>query len=160
MYSAKQYREDLFFGLYMAVGFTFIAAIPLGLLGLANLIAYVRHRPQELPWSTYWPIVVVVPASYFFAGILATSAAFLLRPLRRNLTGWILTGAIVAAIIYGSVGLALAVFYHPVGAALIDNSSQEELWGMIPLIMALLSPVGAGVGAYMWWRGRKGRPLW
>src|SRR3989442_10647293 len=60
-YSAKQYREDLATALYMAVGLSFIAAIPLAFLGLANLVDLVRQRPLEVPWVTYLAVLLVVP---------------------------------------------------------------------------------------------------
>jgi hypothetical protein len=104
--------------------------------------------------------LLVVPASYFLAAILAGTASYLLRPVRRHLVGWLLTGAVVAALIYGSIGLMLAVFYNPVGAWVLENSSKDETWGMILPIAGLLSPVGALVGAYFWWRDRRGNPVW
>jgi hypothetical protein len=159
-YSAKQYREDLIMALSMALGLTFIAAIPLGLLGIVNIVDVARNRPLELPWVTYLAVLFVVPLSYVLAAITGGTAAFVLRPLRRHVLGWMVTGAIVAALIYGSVGLALAVFYNPVGAVLLEHSTKQEVWALIPPIMAILSPVGALVGVYMWWRARQGRPVW
>jgi hypothetical protein len=159
-YSANQYRADLVMALLMALGFTFIAAIPLGILGIVNLVASIRHRPLELPWPTYLAVVLVVPASYVAAALSGGTAAFLLRPLRGHLIGWMLSGAVVSACIYGSVGLALAVFFNPVGAAILENSTRQEAWNSILPLVALLSPVGALVGGYFWWRDRQGKPVW
>ena len=103
---------------------------------------------------------LVIPGSYFAAALTGGTAAFLLRPVRRWLVGWGVTGAIVAACIYGSVGVALAVFYHPVGAVILENATRAEAWSLIPPMLGFLSPVGALVGFYMGWRDRRGRPLW
>ena len=159
-YSPKQYREDLATALYMAVGLSFIAAIPLALLGFANLVDLVRQRPLEVPWLTYLAVLLVVPASYAAAAITGGSAAFLLRPLRSHVLGWMFTGAVVAAAIYGSVGLALVAFYNPVGALFLEHSTRQEALEMIPFMLVFLAPVGAVVGAYMCWRKRQGRPVW
>jgi hypothetical protein len=145
---------------FMALGLTFIAAIPLGILGVVNLVDLVRHRPLELPWSTYAAVLVVVPASYLTAAITGGTAAFVLRPIRRHMLGWMVTGAVVAAAIYGSVNLALAVFYNPVGALLLEHSTKEEVWDSILPFLAIVTPIGALVGAYMCWRDRQGKPVW
>ena len=143
----------------MALGLTFIAAIPLGLLGIVNLVETVAHKPLELPWITYFATIIAVPASYFLAGLLGATAAFLTRPLRANVLGWVLTGALLTPIAYGSVGLMLAVLYNPVGAAILENSTRQEVWTMIPIIMGLLAPIGAVLGAYAWWRDQRGKPI-
>jgi hypothetical protein len=159
-HSASRYREDLVMALFAALGLTFIAAIPLGLLGIVNLVDLFKRRPLEVPWMTYFAVLLVVPASYFVAAIFAGTAAFLLRPLRSHVLGWMVTGATLAAIIYGSVGLALAVFWNPVGALFLEHSTKAEAWALIPPMMAILSPVGAIVGVYMWSRDRQGKPVW
>jgi hypothetical protein len=159
-YSSRQYRDDLAIGLLMALGLTLIAAIPLAIAGVLNLAALLRHRPLEVPWLAYLAMWVVVPGSYFVAALVGATAAFLLRPLRNSLLGWTLTGAVLAAIIYGSVGLALAIFFNPVGAIVLEHSTREEAWESIPGFVAILSPVGALVGTYIGWRDRRGKPLW
>jgi hypothetical protein len=52
-YSSKQYRQDLTFASLMAVGFTLIAAVPLGLMGIVNVVKLVRTGTADVPWSTY-----------------------------------------------------------------------------------------------------------
>jgi len=69
------------------------------------------------------------------------------------------TGALLTPIAYGSVGLMLAVLYNPVGAAILEDSTRQEVWTMIPIIMGLLAPVGALLGSYAWWRDRQGKPI-
>jgi hypothetical protein len=158
-YTVTQYRADIVKSLYAAVGLTFIAALPLGLLGVVDLVEALSRRPLEVPWGTYFAIIVAVPASYALAAVLAASAAFITRPLRANVVGWVLTGALMTPIVYGSVGLMLAVLYDPVGATFLEHSTRHEVWAMIPLIMGLLAPMGGALGAYAWWRDRKGKPL-
>ena len=143
----------------MALGLTFVAAIPLGVLGIVNLVETVSHHPLEIPWGTYFAIIIAVPASYVLAGVVGASAAFLTRPLRVNVLGWVLTGALLSAIAYGSVGLMLAVWYNPVGATILEDSSKHEVWVLIPIIMGFLAPIGAGLGVYAWWRDRQGKPI-
>jgi len=159
-YSAARYREDVVKAVLAALGLTLIAAIPLGLLGVANLVDLFRHQPLEVPWMTYFASLLIVPASYFLAAIVAGTAVFLLRPLRGHVLGWMVTGAVLAAIIYGSVALALAAFWNPVGALFLEHSTKAEAWALISSMIAILSPVGAIVGAYMWWRDRQGKPVW
>src|SRR5438132_4204689 len=122
-YSGKQYREDLTIAMFMALGLTFVAAVPLGILGVVNLVELVRRRPLQVPWLSYLAVLVVVPACYGAAAITGSAAVFLLRPVRRYMLGWIVTGAVVAGAIYGSVGLALAIFYNPVGALFLEHST-------------------------------------
>jgi len=143
----------------MALGLTFIAAIPLGLLGIVNLIETISHKPLEISWFTYLATISAIPASYFLAAVLGATAAFLTRPLRANVLGWMFTGALLTPIAYGSVGLMLAVLYNPVGAAILEDSTRQEVWTMIPIIMGLLAPVGVLLGAYAWWRDRQGKPI-
>ncbi len=143
----------------MAMGLTFIAAFPLGLLGIVDVVETISRRALEVPWGTYFAIIIAIPASYTFAAVLGASVAFLTRPLRSNVLGWVLTGAVVCAIVYGSVGLMLAVLYNPVGATFLEHSTRQEAWAMIPIIMGLLAPMGGVLGAYAWWRDRQGKPI-
>jgi len=158
-YSLKNYFADLATGMFMAAGLAVIAAIPLGILGVVNLFKFLTHSTLELPWLTYGLTILVVPGSYFAAALIGGTAAFVLRPIRRFLPGAMITGAIVSAAVYATVGFSLAIFYEPVGAYFFEHSSRQETWAMIPDILPFVSPIGAFVGLYVWWRSRRlGRP--
>lgn len=66
-YVRAQLTADLSVGAGMALGFTAIAALPLGGLGLINFVEMVRGRALELPWGAYWVVAAVVPGSYFYS---------------------------------------------------------------------------------------------
>src|SRR6266513_668866 len=83
----------------MAVGLSFIAAIPLALLGLVNLVDLVRQRPLEVPWLTYFAVLLVVPPSYTAAAITGGTAAYVLPPLRSHVPLWMFMLAAVGAVV-------------------------------------------------------------
>jgi len=158
-YTRERLVQDLVMGALMALGLTLVAALPLAFLGLRNLLQALRGR-LEMPWPTYGELWLVIPGSYLVAGLVGAGAVFLLRPVRRGVIGWVLTGMLVAIIAYDTIGLALAVFYDPVGAIILDHSSQADAWALIPFMTACVAVLGAATGAYCWWRARSGNPIW
>jgi hypothetical protein len=155
MYTRKQYRADLFGGAVMAVAFSALAALPLIAVGVVNIFRTARGGAPDPPWGTYLSIWLVVPSSYIVAGLVGANIVFLLRPLRRSLVGWALTGIGVSAAAYGVVGVALALFFDPVGRTFLDNTTPTEAWHMIPWVVVGLSPIGALTGIYMGAKDRR-----
>jgi len=159
VYAARQLRSDLTTALLMAVGFSLLAGAAFAIGGAINVLDLVRGRSVSTPWRTFFLSLLVVLLSYFVAAVGSALLAFLLRPIRRWAIGWAVTGAAVSAAIYGSVALAIAVFYDPVGAFFLDHSTQQEAWDMIPGFLLIMAPIGAVFGVYWWWRARQGRRL-
>jgi len=158
-YSAGQLRSDLTASFFMAAGFSLLAAVPFAIGGVINVLDVVRKKPLSVPWRTYVLSVLVVLLSYFVAAAAGGLFTFALRPARRWFFGWAITGAAISCAIYGSVALAIAVFWDPVGAYFLDHSTHQEAWDSIPGFLELMAPIGAVVGIYYWWRDRQGRPL-
>jgi hypothetical protein len=157
MYTRKQYRADLFGGAVMAVAFSAVTALPLIAVGVVNIFRTARGVAPDPPWDTYLSIWLVVPGSYVVAGLVGANIVFLLRPLRRSLVGWALTGVGVSAAAYGVVGVALALFFDAVGRTFLDDTTRTEAWHMIPGIVTALSPIGALAGIYMGVKDRRQR---
>ena len=158
-YSVQEYRAYLIASGYAAASLTIVAVVLLAIGGIFNLAALAQHKPASIPWSTYGAMWLVIPGSYFLAALVAGSAVYILRPLRRSVLGWALSGAAVGAAIYGMVGLVMVVFYNPVGAYFMDNSSRQDILQMMPGLLAITTPVGAFVGVMMWWKNRRGELL-
>ena len=150
VYTREQLREDQLAGLFMAAAFTMLAGIGFGLAVMANFVQMMRGHSLEVPWSTLGAVALVVVGSYVVAGQLGAFAFFLLRPLRPSLLGWMLTGFWIAFLAYGSVGVALAAFYDPVGRVFLDDSTAAEAWELVRLT-PWLGAFGALAGAWHWW---------
>jgi hypothetical protein len=158
-YSAEQLRSDLATAFLMAVGISMIAAIAFAIGGVVNVLDLIRGKSVSTPWRTYLLSIIVVLLSYCVAAAAAGLLAFILRPARRSIVGWAVTGAAISAAIYGSVGVTIAVFFDPVGAFFLEHTTREEAWSSIPGFLEIMAPVGAVVGVYWWWRDRHGRPF-
>lgn len=148
------YRECARFAFYAAVVLCAISALPFAALAFLDLVALVRRVRPEMPWPELGATVAVVWGAYIVAGQGAAAAFFVLRGTRRWLIGWVVTGYAIAAIIYGTVGLAGAVFWDPVGKELLEEGTRAEAWASIPSVTAVLGCVGAIAGLVMWWRQR------
>jgi hypothetical protein len=146
-------RADLVAGIFMAGLFSCVAAIPFGLVALANLVRLIHKQSPELPWRTLGAMALVVLASYTVASQVGALAFFVLRPLRRSVLGWMATGFVLATIAYGTIGLALAVFYDPVGREFLTNSTEAEAWQMVRFA-PVLGLVGLVAGVWLWWKAR------
>jgi hypothetical protein len=145
--SKAQLFEDLIMALLMAALVGFVAAIPLGLLGLLG-------RQPEVTLSTWLAVFGVVMLSYLIGASTSALAVFLLRPLRGSWVGWALTGAVVGVLVYGTIGLLSVVFYEPVGRTLMTRQgrtpSRQELAHDLPTLMPIFALIGVGGGLY--WR--------
>ena len=137
-------------GFAVAVGFMAIAAVPLGILAIVEAVQALRGRPLEMPSSALGTTVLVVWGSYLVAGQGAALAFYLLRPLRRWFLGWIATGFLIAVIAYGVIGIALALFFDPVGRLFLEHSTAEEAWKLVHFT-PWLGLVGVAAGAWQWW---------
>ena len=98
-------------------------------------------------------MVLVGSISYIVASQTGALAFFVLRPLRRSVLGWMATGFAIAVIAYGTIGLALAIFYDPVGREFLRDSTQQEAWEMVKFT-PLLGIVGVLAAAWQWRKAR------
>jgi len=127
-----------------------IAIAIIVLAGLSTLIGQRKFSGwSQLPLGL--PLVII---GYFTAGAAGGIAFWTLRPLRRWLIGWVLTGFVISALVYGAIGLIGVLGYY-VGANILDLESAAEGWHLIPLISLITGVVpGVPVGIYYWYKNR------
>jgi len=144
-------RRALGGGLLYAAGFSVIAAVMIAIGGVGDLVG----ASKISDWSQFplgFPVVIL---SYVVAGALGGIAFWALKSARRGLIGWLLTGFIIAALVYGSVGLTGVLGFY-FGIDLLDLESAAEGWSFIlPLMLITGVAVGLPGGAYFWYRSRK-----
>ena len=142
--------RDIRDGLLYAAGFSLIAIAIIVLAGLSTLIGQRKFSGwSQLPLGL--PLVII---GYFTAGAAGGIAFWTLRPLRRWLIGWVLTGFVISALVYGAIGLIGVLGYY-VGANILDLESAAEGWHLIPLISLITGVVpGIPVGIYYWYKNR------
>jgi hypothetical protein len=137
----------------MAIGLMAITLIPFGFVTVSNVINAMRGRALELPWASLGVTVLVVWGSYLLASQIGAFAYFLFRPLRPRLFGWLVTGYVLAVVAYGTIAIALALFFDPVGQIFLEDSTRAEAWAMVR-VTPWLGIVGAAGGMWQWWKGR------
>lgn len=145
-------REGLGIGIGMAMGFSAIAALPLGVLGIVMMVETARGSALEMPWSGYGSLLLLVFGSYFVAGAIGGPTFTLLRPLRQWVYGWVVTGIMLAVIAYGTMGVAMAAFFDQAGKYILHDSSQAEAWQMIPWVTTFLGLMGGCFGLAKWFQ--------
>lgn len=109
---------------------------------------------QVTDWDQIPKGLPLVIASYMLGGILGGIAFWALRPLRRNVLGWALTGFVIGTLAYGSIGLAGILGYYG-GVNFLDLTSAHEGWSLLPTaspVLGLLAGVPGGI--YFWYRRR------
>ena len=144
--------KDIRTGLLYAAGLSILATIIIGVEG-ATTVAGIQNVTGWDSLSAEFPLII---ASYFLGGTLAGFALWVLRPLRRNVLGWALTGFVVGTLAYGAIGLT-GVFGYYSGANFLDLSSAKEGWDLLPTFSPALGLlVGVPAGIYYWYK-RKSR---
>ena len=143
--------SDIAGGWFAALFFSFIAAIPLGLLGVVSLFQRLTGHTPEVTFALWLALVAVIALSYFVAGTLAGIAYWLTRPLRPGLIGNALSGALIAPCIYGSVAATGYVFWNPVGAFVFGRSgdTREEFGTFVPIMALIAVGIGLVVGPFL-----------
>jgi len=97
------------------------------------------------------PLIII---GYFLAGTLGGFAFWVLRPWRRLLIGWVLTGFIISALVYGSIGVIGVISYYA-GVNILDLKSATEGWRLVPIVALITGVVpGIPVGIYYWYKNR------
>ncbi|HEY2066316.1 MAG TPA: hypothetical protein VGG84_10195 [Gemmatimonadaceae bacterium] len=154
---ASPFVDDLLTGVAMAYGFSLIAAIPLGLVGiLAMGHVLFGHRP--LTELRDWALTVVaVLSSYALAAVVGSPIFAVCRPIRGRLWGSALTGALVAPVIFGSVWFMAIVMWNPAGQMLFGDrvTSRADFVAFGRFLLPFIAAVGLVAGPYM--RARIGR---
>ncbi len=143
--------DDIRGGWLYATGFSVIALVIIGVAAVSTAAGTAHVSGWDtLPLGL--PLVVV---GYFAAGTLGGMAFGLLRPLRRWLLGWMLTGFVIAALVYGAVGMMGVAGYY-LGVNILDLKSAAEGWRLLPWI-SLITGVfpGSLLGVYYWYKNRK-----
>jgi hypothetical protein len=146
-----QAAQELLEAWIMAAGFCLLASIPLAFAGVASLFhAFSKQRPS-ISFSEWLGTVATVFASYFVAATLASPVYTLCRAFRTSVAGSILTGALVAPIIYCSVAAVLILFWHPAGELFFGDHgiTQPRLLTAMPWMLCLFALIGAIAGPYL-----------
>jgi hypothetical protein len=154
-YRRSDLHDDVAAGMFGAGWLSTLAAPPLALLGLYNLVQQVRGH-QEFPWLVYVLFLVLVALAYLLAGISIGLMFFLLRPFRRFWIGWVLTGSASGICLYGSVFVAAFLLWNPAGQWFMNHDrtghviDRWDLARMIPYVVAIFGTIGAVVGLYLY----------
>ena len=146
--------DDVRTGLLYALGFSILAILIIGVAFISNAIGASRISGWDkiLPFGL--PLVIL---GYFVAGTLAGTAFWVLRPVRRWLIGWLLTGFVIAALVYGAIGITGIIGFY-FGANILDLKSAAEGWQLLPMIAGITGVFpGIPVGMYYWYQARHGR---
>jgi hypothetical protein len=147
-YDGDTLKEDLA-GVFMMGGiYALIAAVPLGLYELYAILMHVIESPDAPPLRQMIGFPAIVFIGYAFAALGAGLAIFLLRPLRRWALGWMLSGSVIAAMVYGGVGLAGVLGYLWFEVNIFDLEPDTDVWQMQLFIMAFVALFGAPAGLY------------
>jgi hypothetical protein len=143
--------DDIRGGWLYATGFSVIALVIIGVAALSSATG----GTQVTGWDTLPLGLPLVVLGYFAAGTLGGMAFGILRPLRRWLLGWMLTGFVIAALVYGAVCMMGVVGYY-LGFNILDLNSGAEGWRLLPGI-SLITGIfpGSLLGAYYWYKNRK-----
>ena len=143
--------HELIVGWLMAVGFCILAAIPLSIaLVLSLLGSDVGGAASVRPFEWLLAMAAVF-ASYFIAATLAAPVCTLCRPFRDSLVGSMLTGALMAPIIYGSIGLVAILAWEPVGRIMFGDhgESQADFVRGMPSFLGVVALVGVVGGPFI-----------
>jgi len=142
--------RDIRDGWLYAAGFSVLAVLIIVLAGLATLTGARKFSD----WSSMplgLPLIII---GYFLAGTLGGFAFWVLRPWRRLLIGWVLTGFIISALVYGSIGVIGVISYYA-GVNILDLKSATEGWRLVPIVALITGVVpGIPVGIYYWYKNR------
>lgn len=124
--------------------------VPLLGLGLLTLIGNGEDVGALRAFCFGVPILTML--AYTLAAIGVFLALFLLRPLRGFLIGWMITGYIVGAILYGAVGLAFTVAYWWLDLNLMGFDSPQsavKTWAFATVLGGIMGSVVAGIWGWM-----------
>jgi hypothetical protein len=143
--------KDLGTGLLYAFGVSVVAVLIVGTEGLTSAVGIshvsgLEQVPSALP---------LILAAYFLGGLVSGIALWGLRPLRRHVLGWALTGFVIGTLAYGAIGLTGVLGYYS-GVNLLDLSSAQEGWDLLPVLAPTLGLlVGVPGGFYFWYKQRQ-----
>jgi hypothetical protein len=153
------FREDLMLGFSIAAVFSVIAALPLGLLCLVALGRVIFGHAPFAELRDWLITAVAVFVSYFLAAALASPLYSLCRPIRHRLWGAAITGALIAPVIYGSVGLIGVLLWEPAGRLLFgdDGTTRVEFIAFARTAPAIFAVVGLVGGPFVLWRTARGK---
>jgi len=142
--------RDIRDGWLYAAGFSVLALLIIVVAGLSTLTG--AHKFAD--WSLMPVALPLVIVGYFLAGTLGGFAFWVLRPWRRWLIGWVLTGFVISGLVYGSIGVIGVVSYYA-GANILDLKSAAEGWRLLPIVALITAVVpGIPVGIYYWYKNR------
>ena len=111
-------------------------------------------EPATAPnWATLIGFPIVVLGGYALAVVVLAVGLFLLRPLRPWFVGWVVSGYLISALVYGAIAIAGAVGFQYFGINLLDVESTREAWDLVRPVGLLGGIVGA-VASAIWWLQR------
>jgi len=152
VYSLDTLVDDLGASMVGAGIIGLIAAVPIGLWLIVSLYQLATHAPEAPPVIDLIGMPLTVAAGYLIAAGGTGFSIFLLRPLRRSFIGWPVSGAFIAAAIYGGVGLAGTLAYVWFDINLLDFDKGDNPWTALFGITGLMAVLGIPAGIYWWWK--------
>ena len=155
-YTAANFRRDLGAGLF---GFLYLARYVRIILALWVVlgIGYRVFGSSEGPiWRDIIGLPLLILLGYALAGLCVALGLFTLRPLRRWLFGWIVTGYVLTFAVYGSVGFVAAIGYVWFGINLMDFQDATDAWQSLWSISLLLGLLGIPLA--IWLYAKRDRP--
>jgi hypothetical protein len=139
---------DIRGGWYYAAAFSVIALVIIGFAAAGKAGGAEVRDLDQVPLGL--PLVI---GGYFLGGTLGGAAFWLLRPLRNGALGWMLTGAVIAPLAYGAIGVT-GIVGLKFGVNLLDLESAQEGWRFLPWIAVLTAIPGSLVGLFYWSKER------
>ena len=144
--------EDVRTGLYYGAGFTVIATLIVVVAVASDAVGAREYRDLNVILPFGLPLVIL---GYFAAGTVGGCAFWVLRLLGNSLVGWMVRGFVIAALVYGVIGVTGIIGFSSVGLNLLDLESASEGWRMLPVIAGITGVFpGTLVGAYYWYQQR------
>jgi hypothetical protein len=157
-YTKTQFQEDLATGFFGTIAIARRVRWLLALWLVAGVLASILHAAGSPTVSTVLGLPIAVMASYALAGAMFGIVLFLTRPLRRWFIGWLVSGYLLAAVVYGSVGFVSVVVYIWFGLKMVEYTSSQEAWQSLPEAMGALGFVGVIAGAITYFQYKKLAP--
>ena len=154
MYGRQQLQEDVITALATGSAFVLMAT-PMLLIAFGGLLIWhLGGWAGAPPWRDVWALPLIVLAGYALGALGVGFTLFAFRPLRPYFLGWVVTGYVAGALVYGAVGVTGVLGYQWLGVNLFDLQSPAEGWHDIPWMAGVLGVVGAVVAGVWWFKER------
>ena len=146
IYTVEHLQDDLALGFFGSKYISARASWILVLWLIGGTIAHLLHLTDAPAVRAIVGFPIAVLGAYLLAGFACAIVLFVARPLRGFFIGWLVTGYVAGAALYGSVGLVMTLAYVWFGVNMGNFKSPEEAWNLLPSAMTYLGFVGLAAG--------------